>query len=385
MKKHLIAAAVAAAVAVPAAAQITISGDMDVGYQSYKATRGTQSLSLSSTGQDYSTGAATSSRLRFDATEDLGGGLRASIHSRLRTGIQGNNLATGDDFFAQVQGGFGTVKLGRYEGLAGDVGSYTGAFSNGVWPGTILSPNTDAIQGEMFTTMAADTYTNADVDMQNHEGQPGVLQYHSPVFSGFQVRAEMIKRSADDNRTAGKQDIDQKAIQLRYTAGPLSVAVTSSSRDAQGTVVESASMHAASGTAGSGTDAATVIKSKLQWVGASYNLGAARVYGNHFRGELTGTDGLADSDLKITTLGVQVPLGAITLFASIYDGTDKRTSSVAAGDDRSFSGNQLAISYALSKRTSLYLVNGVNKDEAKIANADNVKLSGTAVGLRHAF
>lgn len=238
MKKHLISAAVAAAIAVPAAAQVTISGDLDVGYQSLKTTRGTQSLSVTGTGQDVGTGAATSSRLRFDAAEDLGNGLKASIHSRLRTGIQGNNQATADDFFAQVQGGFGTVKLGRYEGLAGDVASYTGAFSNANWQGTILSPNTDAIQGEMFTSMAANTYTNADVDAQNHEGQPGVLQYHSPVFSGFQVRAEMIKRSADDNIVAGKRDIDQKAFQLRYTAGPLSVAVTQSNRDVQGTVVE---------------------------------------------------------------------------------------------------------------------------------------------------
>jgi predicted porin len=384
MKKHIVAAAVAAAFAAPVMAQnITISGDMDVGYQESKISRGTTSLKVSGTGQDMATGSAASSRLRFDIVEDLGGGMKASVHSRLRTGIQGNNQATGDDFFAQLSGGFGTIKLGRYEGLAGDVASFTGAFSNANHAGTILSPFGDVVQGEMFTSMAA-TYTNDDVDAQNHEAQPGVLQYRSPVMNGLQVSVDIIKRSADDSLVAGKREIDQKAFQVSYKAGPLSVAATTSGREVTGTLNEGLSLNVSSGATGN-TDVASTVKSKIQWVGASYDLGSARVYGNHLLGELKGTDGLTDSDLKVTTVGVQVPMGAITLFASAYKGTDSRTSSTAAGDDREFSGQQLAINYALSKRTQVYAVTGVNKDSAKVANSDNSKLSQTAVGLRHAF
>jgi len=383
MKKHIVAAAVAAAFAAPVMAQnITISGDMDVGYQDSKITRGALGLKVSGTGQDMATGSAASSRLRFDIVEDLGGGMKASVHSRLRTGIQGNNQATGDDFFAQLSGGFGTIKLGRYEGLAGDVASFTGAFSNANHAGTILSPFGDVVQGEMFTSMGT-SYTNDDVDAQNHEAQPGVLQYRSPVMNGLQVSVEVIKRSADDNNVGGKREIDQRAFQVSYKAGPLSVAATSSSRDVTGTVTEGVSMNVVSGAGNADTTA--VIKSKLQWVGASYDLGAARLYGNHLLGELTGSDGLADADLKVTTVGVQVPMGAITLFASAYKGNDSRTSSTAAGDDREFSGQQVAVNYALSKRTQVYAVTGVNKDSAKVANSDNSKISQTAIGLRHAF
>jgi predicted porin len=91
-------------------------------------------------------------------------------------------------------------------------------------------------------------------------------------------------------------------------------------------------------------------------------------------------------DVTINMAGVQYRLGAITLFASMYDGEDKNTgvAGVATTEKRDLSGVQLAASYALSKRTSAYFVTGKNEDKGAVAGS-NYKNEGTAIGVRHNF
>lgn len=90
MKKHLIAAAVAAAVAVPAMAQnVTLSGraSMEVGqWQAKGATAGSASDFKNRTRV-----ADTASRITFAANEDLGGGLSAGVYCE--TGINIDNAS----------------------------------------------------------------------------------------------------------------------------------------------------------------------------------------------------------------------------------------------------------------------------------------------------
>ena len=79
MKKHLIAAAVAAAVAVPAMAQnVTLSGYVEAGYQDLSfsgdaTTRTNEELKA------FTAGPFGSSRLVISGSEDLGGGLKAGF------------------------------------------------------------------------------------------------------------------------------------------------------------------------------------------------------------------------------------------------------------------------------------------------------------------
>jgi predicted porin len=92
------------------------------------------------------------------------------------------------------------------------------------------------------------------------------------------------------------------------------------------------------------------------------------------------------SDLKVSNVGLIVPVGAVTLTASYYDGKDARTTS--ASDDVDLKGHQLSARYALSKRTFAYVVTGENKTSLKTGSgtaAGNTKVEGTSIGVVHSF
>jgi predicted porin len=135
-----------------------------------------------------------------------------------------------------------------------------------------------------------------------------------------------------------------------------------------------------------GDDAAQSVKGSINWVGANYDLGAARVYVAHAKRKDKDVNGATSDDISLNHVGIQVPMGPVTLFASFYDGEDKNTGVAGAQntEGRDLTGNQLAISYALSKRTSIYGVTGTIQDKGATVNT-NYKRSETAFGIRHNF
>ena len=89
-------------------------------------------------------------------------------------------------------------------------------------------------------------------------------------------------------------------------------------------------------------------------------------------------------DIKLNAIGVNVPMGAITLAASTYRGKDKRAGTAATA--AKLSGHQLSATYSLSKRTTVYAL--VGKSEYKRDGASTIatrKTTATNVGLVHAF
>ena len=121
MKKQLLAMAVAATFAAPAVAQqVTVSGTLDISPISMtKRTIGTESRteSATTTGGNWAT-----SLVNFQATEDLGGGLKATAFIN-----QVVNATTGEftarDRWIELSGGFGAIKAGRFSPAA--EGGYT--------------------------------------------------------------------------------------------------------------------------------------------------------------------------------------------------------------------------------------------------------------------
>lgn len=121
MKKHLIAAAVAAAVAVPAVAQVTVYGNINAGVTTIKSeTSGVSTTATTQGGEDQT----STSVIGFKGSEDLGGGLKAmfDLQADLNPGSGQAGLvstaSTGQDFFNRlsfvgVSGGFGQVIVGR--------------------------------------------------------------------------------------------------------------------------------------------------------------------------------------------------------------------------------------------------------------------------------
>jgi len=112
MKKHLIAAAVAAAVAAPAMAQnVSLYGAIDASVASVNNITSGTSVSMA-----YLDGAVTSSIWGIRGSEDLGGGLRAifQVEGNIGTNNGGSSQAGlwRRAAYAGVAGGFGEITLG---------------------------------------------------------------------------------------------------------------------------------------------------------------------------------------------------------------------------------------------------------------------------------
>jgi hypothetical protein len=170
MKKHLIAAAVAATLAVPAMAQVSISGRLDAGYSAIDA----QDNTKDTTGIGYS--ADTSSRLTFKASEDLGGGLKASLV--LEAGIGGAPKA-GDLGQSTSFGSFGRA---QYMTLSGSFGQILIGYANSTMKRTLegfgSANGTTNVLGILPNLLDND-------DSRNHQ-----ITYTTPKMAGFSVDIE---------------------------------------------------------------------------------------------------------------------------------------------------------------------------------------------------
>jgi predicted porin len=107
MKKTLVALAVIAASGA-AFAQATLTGGYTFGYQTTTNAAGVKSAGLGTDGAS----------MQLTATEDLGGGLKATARVSLG-GMQRDGAGAGEDAYLQLSGGFGTVKMGTFESCNG--------------------------------------------------------------------------------------------------------------------------------------------------------------------------------------------------------------------------------------------------------------------------
>jgi len=145
MKKTLVA--LAAASAVSAFAQFSITGNVDVGYRAVNVDMNSQSKYSGILNNNASTTA-----FFFQGKEDLGGGLTASFMAELdwnpvtstsanqsSTSVQLSQVYTGTPFngeqFLALSGGFGTVKFGAPNSpmlsVIGDSNPFGTAFGGG--------------------------------------------------------------------------------------------------------------------------------------------------------------------------------------------------------------------------------------------------------------
>ncbi len=405
MKKHLIAAAVAAAVAAPAMAQnLTISGLLDSGYSQTKADVGTGSTKNSAVG--FVAGGWSTSNITFSATEDLGGGLKAgvTISSFFESSSTSPGNATADaagtalntiggrDRFLTLEGGFGKVQLGRYVPAINGYCAYACAGGTNNTAGTTDSSGSDLVNGTLggrssgggatavSTSAVAFTTSNLTgstevVNAAHMEHQSNVLEYTTPTMAGLNAVITYISNKADNSGELNADKATQQGIRVNYSAGPLALSVASATRK---WAIEDASAAEQDHT-----------KSTINWLGASYDLGAVKLFASHALRKDKVTDGTAAeaiaSDIKVNTIGVQIPMGAMTFTASMYNGTDDAT--VSATDNRDLKGHQVTARYALSKRTSAYVAHGTNKDSRQNSSVTNndFKRTQTNFGVVHSF
>jgi predicted porin len=350
MKKHLIAAAVAAAIAAPAMAQnVTVKGVIDTGVGQLDSGSAEQTTTKSNV--------IGTTSYSFTGTEDLGGGLKATFnitqefsmdngshtdssaptaadYSVPYTGVISTNSF--QDASLTLAGNFGSVKLGHLTFQSRDA-SGVGRF------------------GGNFGRLSSAIRSNGDkVD--------NAVEYTTPTFNGITVAVGTANQGSASAAAATPKDT---GVFVKYAAGAVAVALGQTTRD--------------SGAAADNTE--TVF-------GAQYDAGIAKF--GLVRGQDNGNNASSAaanlSRLTGTTYQVAVPMAnGFTVIAG--GSTYKNTAGTA--DAKGFS---LMARKDLSKRTAVYAYTDSMKNKGTVAisasaagGAAGKTASATGVGILHTF
>jgi len=302
MKKTIIASAVAAAVAAPAAfADVKISGMVNPEFSDSNA----------STGHD----ASVNTDLVISGSEDLGNGLKASfkyhlfhddgasttisttstvvtaaevgatsLDTVLNSASVSNKVA---DLSVALSGDFGAVKLGRFE-------THNMAYFHGK---ADLDPSHDITLEDTNGTQSRDN---------------GGIEY-TGNFNGVTVVAGMHVDAGDGNSGTDTEDADITDIAIKYSINGLTVA------------------------AGQTVHKSSAADEEVTNLFAEYKMGDLTV-----RALNREVEGSATNDL--TTVGAAYKMGANTIAYSVTD-----------SDDAQDGDSVLSVSHAMSKNTNVYI------------------------------
>ena len=299
MKKHLIAAAVAAAVVAPAAmaqSTVEISGTLDIGYQ-VRDIAGTGAK----TGEAVRNSAVNDNMvatpvITFRGSEDLGGGLKANFRIAqefdVATGAMTDSGASFTYAEAGLSGGFGAVAAGRFAHATRDAGGVYRFFGDiGRLPGVL-----------------------------NSNARPtSTAQYVSPAFGGvtLSIADSDIGKTSTDTEPATR--LQSFGIRGSVAGIALSVGQENEKNAAGGKTLD------------------------LLTIAANYDFKVARV-------GLIYADNDTNVGRKLDALGVHVavPLGGPWTIGGSFTKYDSDT------DNGGTDVYTLAARYALSKRTSIF-------------------------------
>jgi predicted porin len=330
MKKSLVALAVLAASGA-AMAQVSITGNLTAGFRSTDNGNG---ATASGFGVD-------TAEVVFTATEDLGGGMKASAKLGLVDASRGNTAGRPNTGFGpgdselSLSGGFGKLALSTARGadyLSGGVAGVGGTFMDGRVLSNRVSRDSVAYSMPLGPVTVGVTYSEA----------PNLLGLDGGTSGG--TTGAFPQSLADVTFPAR-----EVALSVQYSDGPLVADFGYLTNDDIGA------------------------KNQNHIRGAiSYDLGVAKLGGGMERQswEFTGGDKVTVTD---TLLAVSVPLGATTLSANWA----QREVSDQAAENGKFDGYGLKASYALSKRTSFSVdyTNWANDIDAKKQSEYNIFLS----------
>jgi predicted porin len=346
MKKHLIAAAVVGAFAAPAMAQnVSVYGVIDTAIQSFD----NGATANSNTTRAIDGGLATS-RLGFTGTEDLGGGLKASI--KLEARLNPSDATNGSSLFNRganvtLSGGFGAITLGMNDttGTQDIESSVSQAGNLALRPTLMVAGFTGS--GELGSDVA------------------NVVRYTTPKIAGFQAQIGYQINASSDVADGSDAITD---LYVEYSNGPLKVLAGNTTLDA--------------------TTAAA--KKDFRALGVSYDLGFASV------GYTTSTaDGNATNGGKIKTnvLSAAYPMGNGLKAHAVFANAKESGAATAKG-----SGYTFALTKALSKRTTVYgAYSAADADAAAQFGMSGMTVTNTAglaygqdmsyvaIGISHSF
>jgi len=204
MKKHLLAAAVVAAVAAPAMAQnVTLFGNIDASIFNVTRANGTGNIS-----SQYTDSAISSSIWGIRGSEDLGGGLRAVFEFAGDAGThQGNSNGAG---------------LFRRNASVGVASKDWGTIELGVKMNPLIAANGRLmpVAGNSVSSEASNALAYADFFTRN------AVTWTTPVINGFSGQGQYGMSNSIDSGAAGTVT----AWRLDYANGPFTALITGQAR-----------------------------------------------------------------------------------------------------------------------------------------------------------
>jgi hypothetical protein len=327
----------AVAVAGVASAQVTLTGKLSFGYSTSHSNKEASGSTTTNGGtiaaKDVAGFGVHDGHFTMSGSEDLGGGLTAAasmeVLSRGRdTAISGRNASL------TVSGGFGSVMMGAIEAGNGIMGlGQAGAPGIGL-DGKVLSgaANVDIVKYTLPTLMEGLTLGVSVTDA------PGNTTGRSAGYSqGYAAAYSTGALSASIDYTDYKNTKSTAAVTgvgtLVGNATPVQFAATEALPSGF-TVIQAAAA------AANGAD-------KRNRMSFSYDLGVAKIgYGRQTVSYLASAAGAAVADNVQTTMGVSVPMGALTLGLAT-------AKSQSDGSSTKTTGTDFGIKYELSKRTAV--------------------------------
>lgn len=367
MKKLLVATLLASTCGL-ASAQATVYGLLDAGYSDIS--KKVAGVKQSTQAIDFN--GFNSSRFGITAGEDLGGGNKVSV--KIETAISSNMMAGYSQTGAAAASAKGTTIDATTVG--GRELNATLSFANGSYAkaGYGSTGVRDTVLG-----YAAAGGPNAVGNTLTNDGTLGSNRASSvELGQTFGAVKAFASVSRNNNYADNKADVANGSgyeVGATYASGKLTTtAVRSVSR--QGTLT--------------GSSLSADVRTAISIVGAKYDLGFARVLAEGARiqtNDRSASNAVGEGSRQGVSVGVEVPYGKFTPFASYSTGT-KQEATVAgtAGIKRNNTGYQVGTKYDLSKRTFAYAVTGETKlDSAAGSTNSEVKVQQVALGLVHAF
>lgn len=367
---------------------VTLYGTLDAGYSN-----STKTIAGVKNGQAaVSFNNLTSSKFGFKGTEDLGSGMKANFV--IESGISSN---PGSGFTAGTT--TTTTKVGTTID-ATSVGNrelnaslqFGGTTIGAGYGGTAIRSIVLGFDPMGGTNFIGNTLTTDIQFSSNRATGVGISQAISKELTvGAAVSSNVDTKDATTDVKTGTG----YTLNANYANGPLAIAAaTQKSNTSLNSVAEITNGNAALGSTGTKAVAQSDKDTTTSIVAASYDLGMAKLFAQ-FGTVKTDDNGVANSIVvgegkrTAQTFGLQVPMGNVTLAASVSSGSKTESFKAASnGEKRDFTGYGVGARYALSKRTMAYFNVGSSTLKAG-SNTTNfgseVKNTETAIGLAHNF
>ena len=336
MKKTLIAVAALSAMAASAmAANVTLYGKIDQGFQ-------VQSKKVDGKDRDTTwkgvSGISSGSRWGLKGTEQIADGY--TVGFVLESGFDGMDAKFGDedrlfnrDAFLTLNTPFGMLTVGR-----------TGKLSDGNTGDIIAGKASPFGTSYKLASSTKTTFVGFDTSRTDR-----AVRYVSPKFAGVQVHAEYANMNGGATASTKQR---YGGIGVSYANGPFYAAMTA----------ETIRMPA--GVAGDDPQA--------YGLAANYDFGVAKV----FAGYQYAKESAKWGDLNAGTLGVSAPVAGGMLMASV---------AYAKGDDsHSLTSGAIGYKYSLSKRTYLYTDVAYAQEKAATTKV-KTKTTEFNLGICHSF